>query len=103
MRGAGEIDSCGGAGTWLVTHVPFFALQEDVANIWRGDDEALLSDVSPYPLALAAIEIMRPRYYAFFVPFGGEAGEASTAQRRDVGRAFFVTVAGLVDTHTVPG
>ena len=75
----GELDSCGGAGTWLVTHVPFFALQEDVANIWRGDEEALLSDVSPYPLALAAIEIMRPRYYAFFVPFEGAAREASTA------------------------
>jgi hypothetical protein len=93
---AGELDSCGGAGTWIVTHVPFFALQEDVAIIWRGDEEALLSDVSPYPLALAAIEIMRPRYYVFFVPFEGAAREASTAQRREVGRVFFQTLADTI-------
>ena len=96
-REAGRIDGCG-EGTWIVTHVPFQALEEDVAQIWRGDHPALLSDVSPYPLALAAIEIMRPRYYVFFVPFDGASGDASTAQRRAVGRAFFAAVADLVDT-----
>ena len=61
VRETGQVDGCG-EGNWIVTHVPFLALQEDVAQIWRGDHAALLSDVSPYPLALAAIEIMRPRY-----------------------------------------
>ena len=93
-RQAGRVDGCG-EGTWIVTYVPFLALQDDVAQIWRGDHPALLSDVSPYPLALAAIEIMRPRYYVFFVPFDGAGGEASTAQRRAVGRAFFAAISGL--------
>ena len=96
VRETGHVDGCG-EGNWLVTHVPFLALEEDVAQIWRGDHAALLSDVSPYPLALAAIEIMRPRYHVFFVPFDGASAEASTAQRRAVGRAFFAVVAGLVD------
>ncbi len=57
--------------------------------------------MSPYPLALAAIEIMRPRYYVFFIPFAGAAAEASTAQRRAVGRSFFAVVAGMAGSEPV--
>ena len=83
-----------GEGCWLVTTMPFLALHDDFAGIWRGDEQALLSDVSPYPLALAAIDLMRPRFHIFFVPFEGPRREATTRQRREVGRAFLETVAG---------
>ena len=72
-------------------------MKEDVANIWRGSEQALLSDVSPYPIALAAIEIMRPRYQVFFVPHAAKPGEASTRQRREVGRLFLEQIASWHD------
>ena len=90
------VPSCG-PGFWLVAEVPFRGMKERVANIWRGSEQALLSDVSPFPIALAAIEIMRPRYQVFFVPFAATPGEASTQQRREVGRLFLEQIASWPD------
>lgn len=89
------VEVCGGAGFWLVTRVPFMALKEDFANIWRGDEEVALAEVSPFPLALTAIEVMRPRWFVYFVPLVVPAREAAKEQRREVGRLFFETVAAL--------
>lgn len=94
------VPSCG-SGFWLVAEVPFRGMKEDVANIWRGSEQALLSDVSPYPIALAAIEIMRPRYQVFFVPFAAKPGEASTQQRREVGRLFLEQIASWHDVSSL--
>lgn len=88
-----ELPTCGGAGFWLLARVPFMALKEDFANIWRGDEEVGLSELSPFPLALTAIEVMRPRYFVYFVPFDRAAGDASKQQRREVGRQFFAVLA----------
>ena len=90
-----SVEVCGGAGFWLVTRVPFMALKEDFANIWRGDEEVALAYVSPFPLALTAIEVMRPRYFVYFTPFDPRARDAGKNQRREVGRLFFETVAAL--------
>lgn len=89
------VEVCGGAGFWLVTTVPFLALKEDFANIWRGDEEVALAEVSPFPLALTAIEVMRPRWFVYFVPFVVPVREAAKEQRQEVGRLFFETVAAL--------
>ncbi|WP_036555494.1 hypothetical protein [Nocardioides insulae] len=84
---------CGGPGTWLVVRVPFLALDEDFARVWRGDEEVALSEVSPFPLALTAIEVMRPRYFVYFVPFDAAPVDATKHQRREVGRLFFEALA----------
>lgn len=83
-----SVPGCGD-GFWLVDTSPFRALEEDFAGIWRDDDETLLGELSPFPIALAALEIMRLRHMVFFVPLDGGPGEATAEQRRAVGKAFF--------------
>jgi HD superfamily phosphohydrolase len=83
-----SVPGCGD-GFWFVDTSGFTALEDDFAGIWRDDDEALLSDVSPFPIALAALEIMRLHHMVFFVPLDGRPGEATAMQRRAVGKAFF--------------
>jgi hypothetical protein len=39
-------------------------------------------------MALAAMEVMRPRYFVFFVPHDGEPTESSRDQRRELGAVF---------------
>jgi hypothetical protein len=34
------------------------------------------------------MEVMRPRYFVFFVPYDGEPTEPSRDQRRDLGAVF---------------
>lgn len=83
-----SVPGCGD-GFWFVDTSRFRALEDDFAGVWRDDEEALLSEVSPFPIALAALEIMRLRHMVFFVPFDGRPGEATAEQRRAVGKAFF--------------
>ena len=87
------IEGCG-EGFWLIEPVSFLAVREEFATVWRGDDEALLSAVSPFPFALTAIEVMRPRYFAYFVPYGPVPDESEKHARRAIGRAFFEALAG---------
>jgi hypothetical protein len=87
-----ELDSCG-TGFWLLARLPFLAVKEEFATVWRGDEEAPLSAVSPFPLALSAIEAMRPRWMVFFVPFERAADETDKHLRRDVGRALLGVLA----------
>lgn len=83
-----SVPGCGD-GFWFVDTWRFRALEDDFAGVWRDDEEALLSEVSPFPIALAALEIMWLRHMVFFVPFDGRNGEVTAAQRRAVGKAFF--------------
>jgi hypothetical protein len=82
-----------GEGFWLVVPVGFLALRDEFATVWRGDVESPLSAVSPFPLALTAIEVMRPHCYAYFVPFAATPLHSGTEARRAVGDAFFQTIA----------
>lgn len=84
-----------GAGFWLLARLPFLAVKEEFATVWRGDDESPLSAVSPFPLALTAIEAMRPRWMAFFVPFDGAPDDTDKHARREVGRVLLEAVARL--------
>ena len=52
--------------------------------------------MSPFPFALTAIEVMRPRYHVFFVPFGPVEREAGKEERRAVGRAFLDAMAAAL-------
>ena len=80
-----RIEGCG-EGFWLLEPVHFLAVREEFATVWRGDDEALLSAVSPFPFALTAIEVMRPRYYVYFVPYGPVSARArKTSAGRSAG------------------
>ena len=82
-----------GEGFWLVEPVAFFAVREEFATIWRSGVEQPLSAVSPFPLALTAIEVMRPHCYGFFVPFAAPPLHPSAEARRAVGDAFFQAAA----------
>jgi HD superfamily phosphohydrolase len=86
-----SVPGCGD-GFWFVSTSHFTALEDDFAGIWRDDEQALLSDVSPFPIALAALEIMRLRHMVFFVPLDARPGEVTADQRRAVGKAFFDAV-----------
>jgi HD superfamily phosphohydrolase len=81
-----------GEGFWLVQPVGFLALRDEFATVWRGDVESPLSAVSPFPLALTAIEVMRPHCYAYFVPYAAAPQHAGKETRRAVGDAFFRAV-----------
>ena len=82
-----------GEGFWLVAPVGFLAVRDEFATVWRGDEESPLSAVSPFPLALTAIEVMRPHCYAYFVPFATAPQHPGKEARRAVGDAFFNGVA----------
>ena len=82
-----------GPGYWLLARLPFLAVKEEFATVWRGNDETPLSAVSPFPLALTAIEVMRPRWMAFFVPFGTVPDDTDKHARREVGRALLTALA----------
>lgn len=92
---AGEVPGLG-EGFWLLARLPFLAVKEEFATVWRGDDESPLSAVSPFPLALTAIEAMRPRWMVFFVPFEGAADDTDKHARREVGRVLLDTLAARV-------
>ena len=57
-------------------------------RIWRGDRTVQLGELSPLAVALAAMEVMRPRYFVFFIPHDGEPTESSRDQRRELGAVF---------------
>ena len=82
-----------GEGFWLVAPVGFLAVRDEFATVWRGDVESPLSAVSPFPLALIAIEVMRPHCYAYFVPFTTAPMHPGKEARRSVGDAFFQALA----------
>ncbi len=86
------VPACAGAGAWLVVRVPFLALEEGSTAVWRGDEEVPLSQVSPIPVALSAIEVMRPRYFVFFVPFEAAPVDATKEQRREIGARFLTAL-----------
>jgi hypothetical protein len=78
-----------GEGFWLVQPVVFLAVRDEFATIWRNGVELPLSAVSPFPLALTAIEVMRPHCYAHFVPYTWAPTYPGPKTRRAVGDAFF--------------
>jgi HD superfamily phosphohydrolase len=78
-----------GEGFWLVQPVAFLAVRDEFATVWRDNEESPLSAVSPFPLALTAIEVMRPHCYGYFVPFTGTPLHPGTEGRGAVGDAFF--------------
>ena len=84
-----------GEGFWLLARLPFLAVKEEFATVWRGNDESPLSAVSPFPLALTAIEAMRPRWMVFFVPYDGAPDDTDKQARREVGRVLLEAVATL--------
>jgi len=77
-----------GRGRWLLARTQFRALDEEHASIWRGDHTVQLGELSPLAVALAAMEVMRPRYFVFFVPHDGEPTEPSRDERRELGAVF---------------
>jgi hypothetical protein len=77
-----------GPGRWLLARTKFRALDEEHASIWRGDHTVQLGELSPLAVALAAMEVMRPRYFVFFVPHEGEPTESGRDQRRELGAVF---------------
>ena len=85
-----------GEGFWLVQPVGFLAVREEFATVWRGHEESPLSEVSPFPLALTTIEVMRPRCFVYFVPFEEPPRHPGKAARRAVGHAFFDALAAHV-------
>jgi HD superfamily phosphohydrolase len=82
-----------GEGFWLVEPVEFLAVRDEFATVWRGDEESPLSAVSPFPLALTAIEVMRPHCHVFFVPLATAPLHPGKEARRAVGDAFFHALA----------
>lgn len=82
-----------GEGFWLVAPVGFLAVRDEFATVWRSDKESPLSAFSPFPLALTAIEVMRPHCYAFFVPLVTTPQHPGQATRRAVGDAFLRALA----------
>ncbi|MGH7513292.1 MAG: hypothetical protein ACREOQ_10250, partial [Gemmatimonadales bacterium] len=94
-----------GPGRWLLARTKFRALDEEHARIWRGDQTVQLGELSPLAVALAAMEVMRPTYFVFFVPHDGEPTEASRDQRRELGAIFLrqmLQVAQLSAARAVP-
>jgi HD superfamily phosphohydrolase len=91
-----------GEGFWLVQPIGFLAVREEFATVWRGHEEYPLSELSPFPLALTTIEVMRPRCFVYFVPFRTPPRHPGKEGRRAVGHAFFETVAGLPLTGDAP-
>jgi HD superfamily phosphohydrolase len=94
-----------GPGRWLLAQTKFRALDEEHARIWRGDQTVQLGELSPLAVALAAMEVMRPRYFAFFVPHDGEPTEPSRDQRRELGAVFLremLRVAQLSTSRAAP-
>lgn len=83
-----------GEGFWLVVPVGFLAVRDEFATVWWGGEESPLSAVSPFPLALTAIEVMRPHCYAFFVPYAATPQHPGQEARQAVGDAFFHAIAG---------
>jgi hypothetical protein len=64
-----------------------------------------LGELSPLAVALAAMEVMRPRYFVFFVPYDGEPTEPSRDQRRELGAVFLrqmLQVAQLSTARAAP-
>jgi HD superfamily phosphohydrolase len=82
-----------GEGFWLVEPVGFLAVRDEFATVWRGEEESPLSAFSPFPLALVAIEVMRPHCYAYFVPFATAPQHPGKEARSAVGAAFFEAIA----------
>jgi hypothetical protein len=94
-----------GPGRWLLARTTFRALDEEHARIWSGDQTVQLGELSPLAVALAAMEVMRPTYFVFFVPHDGEPTEASRDQRRELGAIFLrqmLQVAQLSAARAVP-
>jgi hypothetical protein len=89
-----------GEGFWLVEPIGFLAVREEFATVWRGNQESPLSEVSPFPLALTAIEVMRPRCFVYFVPLQTPPQRPGKEARKAVGRAFFSALAELRDVPT---
>ena len=89
-----------GPGRWLLARTEFRAIHEEHASIWRGDHIVQLGELSPLAVALAAMEVMRPRYFAFFVPHDGEPTEPSRDQRREIGAVFLREVLKVVRLAT---
>ncbi len=89
-----------GPGRWLLARTEFRAIQQEHASIWRGDQTVQLGELSPLAVALAAIEVMRPRYFAFFVPHDGEPTEPGRDQRRELGAVFLREVLRVVRPAT---
>jgi hypothetical protein len=82
-----------GEGFWLLEPVEFLAVRDEFATVWRGDEESPLSAVSPFPLALTAIEVMRPHCHVFFVPVDTAPLHPGKEARSAVGDAFFRAIA----------
>jgi hypothetical protein len=72
----------------LLARTKFRALDEEHARIWRGDQTVQLGELSPLAVALAAMEVMRPSYFVFFIPHDGEPTESGRDQRRELGAVF---------------
>jgi hypothetical protein len=89
-----------GPGRWLLARTEFRAIREEHASIWRGDHTVQLGELSPLAVALAAMEVMRPKYLAFFVPHDGEPTEPSRDQRRELGAVFLREVLRVVRLAT---
>ena len=89
-----------GPGRWLLARTKFRAPDEEHASIWRGDHTVQLGELSPLAVALAAMEVMRPRYFVFFVPHDGEPTESGRDQRRELGAVFLRQMLQLVRLAT---
>ena len=101
----GAVPAFAGPGRWLLARTRFRALDQEHARIWRGDQTVQLGELSPLAVALAAMEVMRPRYFVFFVPYDGEPTEASRDQRRELGAIFLrqmLRVATLATSRAAP-
>ncbi len=94
------VPAFGGPGRWLLARTEFRAIHEEHASIWRGDYRVQLGELSPLAVALAAMEVMRPRYFAFFVPHDGEPTESTRDQRRELGAVFLREVLRMVRLAT---
>jgi HD superfamily phosphohydrolase len=89
---ASHVDGLG-EGFWIVEPIGFLAVREEFATVWRGHEESPLSAVSPFPFALTAIEVMRPRCFVYFVPFEAIPPHPGKDARRTVGQTFLHALA----------
>jgi len=82
-------------GSMSITPIPAWRdYHEFVARIEQ------LGELSPLAVALAAMEVMRPTYFAFFVPHDGEPTEPSRDQRRELGAVFLREMLNVVRLAT---
>ncbi len=86
-----------GEGYWVVARKDFRAIRAGATNVFRKGEAIDISHLSPIVPALVAAELMRPRWFAYFLPLTTDQDERQlfTKHGRAVADAFFAAAYDL--------